>query len=85
MREGFARDGLVHVGGSAIKPRSAPVEAAFTCAFGAEPELHQLLVAGMGTFPLSPEDAPQAVPQPFVQFPSEGLRLAQAEVVRPSA
>ena len=43
MRKGFSRDGLVHVGGAAVKPCPASVEAAFTCAFGCKPELHQLL------------------------------------------
>ena len=66
--------------GPAIPPRASPVAGRFPSPLFIKPPLHQILLPGGWSFPVTPDDGPQLMPQPFIHLLENVPHFCQLKV-----
>src|SRR5262249_22886214 len=78
------RKGFVHVRSAAVPPRTVPVGGRLPGLRMTEPYPHQILRSRVIAFPLPPQQRPQLVSEPAVEFFQYALHFGELEVRDPS-
>lgn len=76
----FHGKSLIHVCGPAVPPRAMSVCGRPPGSFFIQSPFHQILCASEVSFPLSPDDGPQLVPQPFIKHLEWPLHFGQSKI-----
>ena len=76
--------GLVHMRGTAVPPRASPIGGRLPRPNLIYPSLHQIPRSPIDTLPLPPQQRPQLVPQPAIEFLQHVLYFGESEVGHPA-